>query len=286
MFLFSRSSSRSLDLVFDSSCVTKSQVRNIEHLIEPHADRIRGRQADFVKLDRPVRFAIQQTNSDSVLMTIPSEYNDCFLTLVNRSDPLRKSELVTELVRDKFLDEIKDNSLDIRWETRTNPRSIEDDSSLQLFSRGSELRCSTRRDQRRRSNDLGHLQIDQAAFGSSTRLALQRSTREKGQCLDRHSSTGLSFDRSSSTSLRSSLRTIGDPTDDRHCRCSTTDSLLGIRSIDVSLQFVRHGQSIHHWLWWKSIQRISTQSTIEIPRQETIDHAGITFLRWIYSTRI
>ena len=94
--------------------MTKTQVRNIEQLIQPHADQIRSQQAEFGKLERPVRFVIKQRNSDAVLLTIPSEYNDCFLTLVNRSDPLRKSELVTELVREKLLDEIKDNSLDIR----------------------------------------------------------------------------------------------------------------------------------------------------------------------------
>lgn len=61
-----------------------------------------------------MRFVIKPINADKPLTTIPREYNDCFITLVTRSDPLRKSELITGLVQEKFLEDVKANSLDIR----------------------------------------------------------------------------------------------------------------------------------------------------------------------------
>ena len=61
-----------------------------------------------------MRFVIKPMNDDKPLTTIPREYNDCFITLVTRSDPLRKSELITGLVHEKFLEDVKANSLDIR----------------------------------------------------------------------------------------------------------------------------------------------------------------------------
>jgi len=48
------------------------------------------------------------------LTTIPREFNDCFITLVTKSDALRRSDLVTDLVHDRFLEDVKANSLDIR----------------------------------------------------------------------------------------------------------------------------------------------------------------------------
>ncbi len=61
-----------------------------------------------------MRFVIKQTDNGVPLTTIPREYNDCFITLVTRSDPLRRSDLVTGLVPEHFLEDIKSNSLDIR----------------------------------------------------------------------------------------------------------------------------------------------------------------------------
>lgn len=103
-----------LYLVFDSACVTKGQVTHIEKLIEQYADKIRSHKAEFVKLENPMCFVIKPVNNDTPLATIPREYNDCFITLVTRSDPLRRSDLVTNLVQEKFLEDVKANSLDIR----------------------------------------------------------------------------------------------------------------------------------------------------------------------------
>jgi len=61
-----------------------------------------------------MRFIIKPVDNDTPLTTIPREYNDCFITLVTRSDPLRKSDLVTNLVQEKFSEDVKANSLDIR----------------------------------------------------------------------------------------------------------------------------------------------------------------------------
>jgi hypothetical protein len=61
-----------------------------------------------------MRFVIKSVDNDTPLTTIPREYNDCFITLITRSDPLRKSDLVSELVQDKLLQDVKANSLDIR----------------------------------------------------------------------------------------------------------------------------------------------------------------------------
>lgn len=61
-----------------------------------------------------MRFVIKPINEEKPLTTIPREYNDCFITLVTRSDPLRKSDLITGLVQEKFLEDVKANSLDIR----------------------------------------------------------------------------------------------------------------------------------------------------------------------------
>jgi hypothetical protein len=89
-------------------------VTNVERIIEQYADKIRDHKAEFVKLENPMRFVIKSVDNDTPLTTIPREYNDCFITLVTRSDPLRKSELITDLVHDKFLEDVKANSLDIR----------------------------------------------------------------------------------------------------------------------------------------------------------------------------
>ncbi|CAF3473703.1 unnamed protein product [Rotaria sordida] len=102
-------------IFFDSATVTKSQVTHIEKIIEEYADTIRTHKAEFVKLENPMRFVIKQVDNNKPLITIPREYNDCFITLVTRSDPLRKSNLVTELIKDKLLEDVKANSLDISY---------------------------------------------------------------------------------------------------------------------------------------------------------------------------
>jgi hypothetical protein len=89
-------------------------VNNIEKILEPYAEKIRTHQAELIKLDNPFRFIIKSIDNDKPLLTIPREYNDCLLTLVARTDPLRKSNLVTELVSNKLLEDVKANSLDIR----------------------------------------------------------------------------------------------------------------------------------------------------------------------------
>ncbi|CAF1073691.1 unnamed protein product [Adineta ricciae] len=102
-------------MFFDSACVTKHQVSTVEKIVEQYADEIREQKAEFVKLDNPMRFVIRDVDSDKPLTTIPREYNDCFITLVTRSDPLRKSELISELVPQNFLEQVKANSLDISY---------------------------------------------------------------------------------------------------------------------------------------------------------------------------
>ncbi|CAF2468341.1 unnamed protein product [Rotaria sp. Silwood2] len=102
-------------IFFDSASVTKSQVVSIEKIIEEYADKIRTNKAEFVKVENPMRFVIKQIDNDKPLTIIPREYNDCFITLVTRSDPLRKSDLITELVQDKLLADVKANSLDISY---------------------------------------------------------------------------------------------------------------------------------------------------------------------------
>lgn len=102
-------------IFFDSACVTKGQVTQIEKMIEQYADRIRTHEAEFVKLENPMRFVIKPVGKDTPLTTIPREFNDCFITLVTRSDPLRKSDLITDLVHDQFLEDVKANSLDISY---------------------------------------------------------------------------------------------------------------------------------------------------------------------------
>ena len=87
---------------------------SVEKLIEPYAAQLRSEEAEFVKLDNPVRFAIRKMDNELPLATIPREYNDCLITLVTQTDPLRKSKLVTELVREKFSEDVKASSLDIR----------------------------------------------------------------------------------------------------------------------------------------------------------------------------
>jgi len=83
-------------------------------MIEQYADQIRTHQAEFAKLENPMRFVIKSTDKDTPLTTIPREFNDCFITLVTKSDALRRSDLVTDLVHDRFLEDVKANSLDIR----------------------------------------------------------------------------------------------------------------------------------------------------------------------------
>lgn len=101
-------------LVFDSTVVSKRQVNEIEKLLEPYAEKIRNHQAELIRLDNPFHFLIKSTENDSTLIALPRDYNDCLLTLINRSDPLRNSELISGLVSEKLVEEVKSNSLDIR----------------------------------------------------------------------------------------------------------------------------------------------------------------------------
>lgn len=101
-------------LVFDSTVVNKRQVNQIEQLLEPYAERIRNHQAELIRLDNPFHFLIKSTDNDSTLISIPRDYNDCLLTLINRSDPLRNSELIIGLISEKLVEDVKSNSMDIR----------------------------------------------------------------------------------------------------------------------------------------------------------------------------
>lgn len=101
-------------LVFDSTVVSKSQVNQIEKILNPYGEKIRDHQAELVRLDNPFRFLVKSLDDDRTLTTIPREYHDCLLTLINRSDPLRKSEFVQELISPKLLEDVRANSMDIR----------------------------------------------------------------------------------------------------------------------------------------------------------------------------
>ena len=103
-----------LNLVFDSTLVSKSQVNQIEKLLDPYVEKIRGHQAELLRFDNPFRFLIKSIDDDRILTTIPREYNDCLLTLINRSDPLRRSELIQTLISEKLIEDVKANSMDIR----------------------------------------------------------------------------------------------------------------------------------------------------------------------------
>ena len=100
--------------VFDSTCVTKVQVAHLEKLIEPYADQIRMQRAELVRIDNPVRFMVKSIDNDQTLTMIPREYNDCLISLVSQSDPSRKSQLLSDLVPEKLIDDVKSNALDIR----------------------------------------------------------------------------------------------------------------------------------------------------------------------------
>ncbi len=89
-------------------------MNSIEKFIEPYAEQIRTHQVELVQLDNPMRFSIKPIDNDKPLITIPREFNDCLLALISRSDPLRKSDLITELIPDKISEDVKANSLDIR----------------------------------------------------------------------------------------------------------------------------------------------------------------------------
>ncbi|CAF0875575.1 unnamed protein product [Adineta ricciae] len=104
-----------LKIFFDSSHVTKTQVKTVEKLFASRVNLIRTCQAELIQVDRSRQFAIRKTNSEKLLTIIPREYNDCLLTLITRSNPLRRSNLVSELVQDQFYEEIKANSLDISY---------------------------------------------------------------------------------------------------------------------------------------------------------------------------
>ena len=86
----------------------------MEKIIEPYADQIRTRRAELTRVENPTRFIIKPVDDDTPLTTIPREYNDCMITLVTQTDPLRKSKLVSELVRETLVDDVKSNALDIR----------------------------------------------------------------------------------------------------------------------------------------------------------------------------
>lgn len=110
-------------LVFDSSIVTKHQVKSIEKYIE----QIRCDDVEIVKFENPLRFVVQNKTTHSVVTTIPHEFNDCLLTLISHSDPLRKSEIIDKCVSAELSRDIKDNSLDIR------SRSMKYKNDKQIF---------------------------------------------------------------------------------------------------------------------------------------------------------
>ena len=83
-------------------------------MLEEHADGIRTRRAELVKLDKPIRFVVRDVSDARPLAMMPIEYNDCLLTLINRTDPLYKSDFVNQLVRNELVEDVKANSLDIR----------------------------------------------------------------------------------------------------------------------------------------------------------------------------
>ena len=94
--------------------MTKHQVRTIEKYIEPYVEQIRSDQAELFKLENPLRFLVLQKETRSVMTTVPQELNDCLLTLISHSDPLRKSEMIGKLIPQQLLQDVKDNALDIR----------------------------------------------------------------------------------------------------------------------------------------------------------------------------
>ncbi|CAF1215086.1 unnamed protein product [Adineta steineri] len=100
---------------FDSACVTKAQIKDVEEIVEPYADQIRTHQAELIKVDNPMRFIIKQIHNDQPLTVIPREYNDCFLTLITQTDPLCQSTLISELIQDQLCEDLKANSLDISY---------------------------------------------------------------------------------------------------------------------------------------------------------------------------
>lgn len=114
-------------LVFDSSIVTKHQVKSIEKYVE----QIRCDDAEIVKYENPLRFVVENKTTHSVVTTIPHEFNDCLLTLISHSDPLRKSELIEKFVSVELLRDIKDNSLDIR----SRSMKFKNEKEMFLFSR-------------------------------------------------------------------------------------------------------------------------------------------------------
>ena len=130
MFLFIFS------LVYDSTCVTKTQIKDVEKIVEQYANQIRTHQVELVKLDSPMRFIIKQLDNDTPLITIPREYHDCFLTLITRTDPLCQSDLITELIQDKLSEDIKANSLDIRLYAIYIPMKYSDDFHFSYFPGG------------------------------------------------------------------------------------------------------------------------------------------------------
>ncbi|UJR13486.1 hypothetical protein I4U23_000500 [Adineta vaga] len=104
-------------IFFDSTRVTKVQIKIVENLVEQYVDQIRTHRAELIKVDNPMRFIIKGMNSENntPLITIPREYNDCLLTLITRSDSLRQSNLISDLIQDQFYEDMKANSLDISY---------------------------------------------------------------------------------------------------------------------------------------------------------------------------
>lgn len=82
--------------------------------MEPYAGPIRDEKAELAKLENPLRFVIREKGTDAVLKAVPHDFNDCLLTLISHSDPLRKSELIAGLVSQQLLQDVKENALDIR----------------------------------------------------------------------------------------------------------------------------------------------------------------------------
>lgn len=87
----------------------------MEKFVQPYAEQIRNRQVELVKLENPIRFAIKSKENETSLTTLPREYNDCLLTIVAQTDPLRKSNIINEIASNKLVDDVKANSLDISY---------------------------------------------------------------------------------------------------------------------------------------------------------------------------
>lgn len=94
--------------------MTKTQLKKMEKLLKPYVNQIRTHEAELTQLDHPLRFVIKPKTSETPVMTIPSEYNDCLLTLLMQNDRPRPSSFVPDLVDAELVEAIRTSALDIR----------------------------------------------------------------------------------------------------------------------------------------------------------------------------